>query len=87
MRRSAVLALLGLGAVLLVLFPGLWRALAKRLRVFLVIVSGLTLAAGVTTLASTRFGTLTTPERVLTAAGVGLLGFAWVAVARTALRD
>jgi hypothetical protein len=85
-KRAALLLLVFGAPLLLLAFPGLLRSLARRARLFLVIVSGLTLAAGVTTSFSAGFASRPAGEKALTVAGVAVLAGAWLAVAGAALR-
>jgi len=86
MKRTGALLLLSLLGVALLLFPGLWRELGRRLRLALLLASGLLLAGGVGGALAGRFETLSVAERAMTVAGVTLLATAWIGVARSSLR-
>ncbi len=86
MKRAGALLLLSLAGVVLLLFPGLWRELGRRLRVALVAASGLLLLGGVGGALSGRFDTLTTGERAMAFAGLVLLAAAWLGVVAASLR-
>jgi hypothetical protein len=85
-KRTGALLLLSLLGVVLVLFPGLWRELGRRLRVALLAASGLLLAGGVAGALGGRFETLSAGERAMSIAGIALLGAAWVGAVRSALK-
>lgn len=85
MKRAALLFLLVGAPLLLVLFPGLLRALGRKARFLLLLVSGLTLAFGALGTFSTGFAGRPALEKAFTVAGLLLLGGAWLLVAHAAL--
>jgi len=85
-KRTGALLLLSLFGIFLLLFPGLWHELGRRLRFALLLASGLMLAAGVGGALAGRFETLSVAERAMTVVGITLLAGAWVGVARSSLR-
>ena len=86
MRRTAALLLAALAGVVLLLFPGVWKELGRRLRLALVVMSGALLVFGIAGALTGRFETLTAGERAMTVVGIAVLGTAWVLVVRSSLK-
>ena len=87
MRRGIVLALLALGALALVLYPSLWRALGRISRAFLLASAGAMLAAAAwRLLGGGPLPPLTPAETAAAAAGVALLAISFVLVLYDQLR-
>lgn len=87
MRRGIVLALLALGALALVLYPSLWRALGRLSRTFLLAATGAMLAAAAwRLLGGGPLPPLTLAETVAASAGIALLAISFALVLFDQLR-
>ncbi len=88
MRRELFLALLALGALALVLYPSLWRALGRLARTFLLVAAGaMILAATWRIFGAGPLPPLTPRETFAAAGGVVLLVLSFVLVVLDQVRS
>lgn len=87
MRRGLVLVVLALGALALLLYPSLWRALGRIARIFLLASTGAMLAAAAWRLwGGGPLPPLTRTESLAAAGGIALLGASFALVLADQLR-